>query len=148
MVFKWSPWGGSPAWLDSLTILCGQTVRLSHHGPPCASLLVCLIHLSMFFDGDICVFVFFYPLSLSLCTSLSVFYSYALLIMVLRYVDLFEDLPEASANADVLTAYLGWVLYVGEPRDAKDASGIFRNHGWHSPSWLSHELLYHYHLYT
>ena len=30
-----------------------------------------------------------------------------------RYVDLFEDHPQASANADVLTAYLGWVLNVG-----------------------------------
>lgn len=32
-----------------------------------------------------------------------------------RYVDLFEDHPQASANADVLTAYLGWVLYVRLP---------------------------------
>lgn len=31
---------------------------------------------------------------------------------LLPYVDLFEDHPQASANADVLTAYLGWVLYV------------------------------------
>lgn len=31
---------------------------------------------------------------------------------LLPYVDRFEDHPEASANADVLTAYLGWVLKV------------------------------------
>lgn len=36
---------------------------------------------------------------------------------LLPYVDLFADYPVASANADVLTAYLGWVLYVpGLPR--------------------------------
>ena len=32
---------------------------------------------------------------------------------LLPYVDLFVDYPEASANADVLTAYLGWVLQAG-----------------------------------